>query len=365
MTQQSTLTELVSQLRELINQEISGVFTCEFVIVEKVDHDNARVEISHKDDEKVMSDNVPILSAYAGDGYGTIEPIKPGDEGIVLFNMGPLKKLLQSEGHTTVEKQRRHSVQDAMFLPRLWFDEYEVPDHEEGERLVFHESETFFSIKPNGNTLIQHVDGKRLRLNPDEGVVETADKTRQIGVRENGVEARVERPDGDVVNLKAEETGLTITSPDVTADYVNEPETHISVEETGEAVLDGITDVGDKDGKRIDKTTENTDTDDPRVYEEVDEDISPIIDPTDDAETEYDNQASVKSETPVDFGGYEFRNAVPERRDADPDPTVSDPTKDEYFPADDIPIGYMYILTEPWELKAWGSGDAPVTINSI
>lgn len=371
MTNQSTLQEMLQEMKHLIDRQISAVFTCEFVVIEEIDHENARVEISHKDDKDVMADEVPILSAYAGDGYGTIEPLEVGDEGIALFNMDPTTDLLTERGHVDIEKQRKHSVQDAMFFPRPWFDGDEVPDHEVGERLVYHESGTFFSIKPNGNTVIQHVDGNRMRLDPNEGVIETEDQTRQIGVREDGVEARVERPDGEEVLLRAQDNRVRITAPDVRADHVTDPQVEISVDENGVATLDGITEVGDTDAQRVDQTTENTDPDDPRTYEEVNEDVVPISRPSETTQTQYSNPDTVEAQGSVDMGMYELRRHVPERREEDPDPTVTDPTNPAYIELPDelrqlgeIPRGYSWINVTDGVYRMWGDSGAPVDIIS-
>lgn len=369
MAKKSDLQEIIDEIKRLVNTEINGIFTCVFAVVEEIDHDNARVVVSHKDDKDVMTDNVPILSAYAGDGYGTIEPLKPGDEGIVMFNMDPTTDILKEEGHIDLEKQRRHSVQDAMFMPRVWLDDYEVPDHEEGERLVFHESGTFFSIKPNGNTVIQHVDGNRMRLDPDEGIIETSDSARQIGVREDGVEARVQRNDGEEILLRAQSDGLSISSPDIQSDYGSDPTSHISVDENGLTIIDGMTQIGDKDAKRIDPATENNDDNDPRTYQEINKDTVPIQDTS---TITGNNPTTVTSEGDIGMRGYEIRQFIPQRREEDPDLSITDPTNPAYIDLPDeyrqnnsnLPRGLTWINTSEGAFKMAGPSGSPVVIQS-
>lgn len=123
-----------------------------------------------------------------------------------------------------------------------------------------------------------------------------------------------------------------------------------SAPDDGTVGLDGITSLGDSDAVRVDRTEANSDPEDPRQYAETNESVAPIVDPLNDGETAFDNSSSVSVDGPLDAGFFEVRRHVPERREADPDVTVEDPTDPKYVQAPEwmrdmgrLPAGYQWL----------------------
>ncbi|QBI90032.1 uncharacterized protein ChaoS9_125 [Halobacterium phage ChaoS9] len=128
---------IVQALRLFIKQEVRGIYTVSMVVVEAVDEDERRAEVSLKTDENVIIDNVPIASPFAADGAGMIVPVGRGDEGLLLHSKEPLEKLIQEHGHEEDPGgQRRFTLEAGVLLPLVWLDEDDVPDHESGEFLI-------------------------------------------------------------------------------------------------------------------------------------------------------------------------------------------------------------------------------------
>ena len=146
--------------------------------------------------------------------------------------------------------------------------------------------------------------------------------------------------------------------PDTLNDFASDPQSEISVEETGEARLNGIARIGDQEAYREDPTNENTDDDDPRNYESVNDPIAPIVDTT---VEDNRNADAAQLEGPLNAKWFELRGAVPQRREEDPDPNVTDPTNPAYVDLDaieeatgtrEIPV-HTYWHEEDEELKIW------------
>lgn len=153
------MSNLSETIRGYIQTELRGVYTVLPAIVEQVDESTRRCEVSLKDDENVLIDNIPIASTYAGDGYGEIVPLKPGDEGLLLCLKNPLDRLLSNRGHIAQRKHRQHSFEDSVFFPRIWFDDDAVPQHDPGEYLLQHESGSGIRIRENGDIVLEHKSG--------------------------------------------------------------------------------------------------------------------------------------------------------------------------------------------------------------
>lgn len=168
------MSEIPSIVRDYIRDEQRGIYTMLLAVVEAVDEETRRCEVSLKDDENALVDNIPIASSYAGDGYGEVVPISPGDEGILLCMKDPSEELFSDTGHQTVLKHRQHSFQDAVFFPRIWFDTQTVPDHQPGEYLLAHESGSLFHILPNGAIRLVHQSGNVIQMD-ENGVVTLGD----------------------------------------------------------------------------------------------------------------------------------------------------------------------------------------------
>lgn len=127
---------IVQALRLFIQQEIRGIYTVSMVVVEAVDEDTRRAEVSMKADENVIIDNVPIASPFAADGAGMIVPVERGDEGFLLHSKDPLGDLIQEHGHQEPSGERRFTLEAGVLLPMVWLDEDDIPAHEAGEFLL-------------------------------------------------------------------------------------------------------------------------------------------------------------------------------------------------------------------------------------
>ena len=197
--------DIPSKIRRFVREELRGVYTTSLAIVEEIDRENARLVVSLKRDEEVLIDHVPIAGTFAGDGYGHIVPIQEGDEGILLHTKCPLEDLIIEDGHIDIRPHRQFSQIDALFFPQIWYDNQEVPDHEEGEWLIYHPSDTFLSINPDGDIHYQHengnwiqidedihaehTEGTRLELTPNAANVDVPFDDRHFTVNEFGIDA--------------------------------------------------------------------------------------------------------------------------------------------------------------------------------
>lgn len=139
----------VKTLKRLIRQEIRGIYTVTFARVEDVD-DDRRAVVSLKSNNDIIIDNVPIASTWARDGAGIVVPVERGDEGLILHAQEPLEKQIQERGEQDPESDRRFQLEDAVFMPMLWLGSDDVPDHEDGELVVKHESGTEFRLDDDG-----------------------------------------------------------------------------------------------------------------------------------------------------------------------------------------------------------------------
>ena len=129
--------------------ELNSIYTVTFVRVEEVD-DDRRATVSLKRDEDILIDNVPIASIWAHDGAGIIVPVKRGTEGLVLHAQEPLEKQIQQRGEQDPGSDRRFELEDAVFMPMLWLDEDDVPEHDDDELIVKHESGTTLRLDDEG-----------------------------------------------------------------------------------------------------------------------------------------------------------------------------------------------------------------------
>lgn len=222
-------------VRDYIRDELEGTYTSVMVIVEDVDEENRRVEVSHKDDDRVLPNNVPIASPYAGDGYGIIHPIEPGDEGIVWCLKDPIDEMLQERGHTQeTTKQRQHDLDDAVFCPRIWFDEDDVPPHDPGDYLISHESGTLMWIKEDGTYHVDHPsgmeleigdhtnrEGSRLTINDGDGTAIDLDSNPEpYGPLEN--DHNIEWPANHLQIRHASGIGLTVTDDGINISTIDD-----------------------------------------------------------------------------------------------------------------------------------------------
>jgi hypothetical protein len=395
----------------MVRNQFRSIYTHVFCRVTEVEttEQQHRVTVAVKDDERVEIDNIPVASPYTGDGFGERYPISKGSEGILCILKDPIDEYLTERGFLleTVAKQRQHHIRDGFFLPRVYYDDDTVPTvdtildgaagptgYDAGEYLLWHESDSRMRISSdstNGVIDIIHNGGHYLHLSDqvgirirnssgdevhlDGGAVVRSNSGERIElsngariVHPNGhtvsvtdsdtAEATVERADGSTVDVRVSRSEVSLSLPDEYNDHATDPRATLSADDAGQTTVDGRTAIGDADAYRVDRTTENTDSDDPRDYQEVGEPVEPILDPSDDAETEYDNPASVDAVAPVDHGFFEIRRHVPERRMKDPDPTVTDETDPRYVEVPDawrtndtLPVGYTWINLSTAEKK--------------
>lgn len=141
--------DLISKLKAFVQSEIRSVQTVTFVRVEEV-NDDRRATVSLKRDSDLLIDNVPIASTWARNGAGIVVPVGRGDEGFVLHAKEPLEKQIQQRGEQDPGSERRFELEDAVFFPMLWTDEDDVPEHDDGELVVKHESGTEFRLDEEG-----------------------------------------------------------------------------------------------------------------------------------------------------------------------------------------------------------------------
>lgn len=200
-------------LREYIEEEMAGMYTISMVIVESVDHETRRAEVSLKYEKDIIIDNVPIASPYVGDDAGVIWPVEQDDEGFVLHNRQPITTGLENIGHQEQESDRRFEVEDAILVPLVWNDERTVPSHEPGEFLIAHTSGTTVRMKPDGTAEAVHSNGNVIRLNGSDGSVTLGDPANAAPVLTEN--ATIEYEDtGDTSDGDADTTTKTATIQD-------------------------------------------------------------------------------------------------------------------------------------------------------
>lgn len=325
-------------------------------ILESVDSEGLGVVVK-KDDKNVTQDKVPIFSLYSGDGYGEEHALHPPEEGMMLCPKYPLEDVMSQPGTLEeVSHSRHYSFVDGHFIAGPRFHNFEAPLNSPMEAYHYkHKSGAERYISPEGDMRFTHPDGHEVELTNSE------------------VSVTFSRSDGENMSITVSETDVVFDGPDLYNDFATDPRVRMGVSDDGSGSIDGRIAVGDSDAYRVDKTTLNTDQDDPKTYEEVNEQVQPIQDTTNDSETQYDNPTSVSYEGPVDQGFYEARNAVVERREIDPDPAVTDETDPAFIDIPDdmrsaglLPVGYQYIETTVGELRMIGmDGTTPISIKPL
>lgn len=345
-----------SALEDGVERLLRSLYVYVPAILESVDGEGLGVVVK-KDDPDVTADKVPLFSLYSGNGYGEEHALHPPEEGFMLCSKYPTPEVMATQGVLEgVSHGRHYSFQDGHFIAGPRFHNFEAPLGSPMEAYHYrHKSGAERYIDPNGNMRFTHPDGHEVELTNSE------------------VRVSFERPDGETMSITVSETEAIFDGPDLHNDFATDPRVQLGVDETGRARLDGMASVGDSDGYRVDRTAENTDPDDPRTYTEVDEPVEPIQDPTNDAETAYDNPSTVEATGALDHGLFEHRRAVVERREVDPDPAVTDPTDPAYIELPDamrsaglLPVGLQYVETTAGELRMIGmDGTTPITIMAL
>jgi hypothetical protein len=167
----STPPQIVGPLREFVKDELRGVYTVTFVIVESVDESDRRATVTLKSDRNVVVDNVPIASPFASDGAGMMAPVSRNDEGLLLHTKEPLEKRLRRHGELSPDGERRFTLESAVLLPMLWLDDDGVPDHEDGEFQISLASDgPKLRLFDDGRVRIEHPSGSEISMDVDGNV---------------------------------------------------------------------------------------------------------------------------------------------------------------------------------------------------
>lgn len=320
-------------------------FFVEWAILEELEEGTKnRGTVYNAHDEEQSAKNVPIRWVSAGDGWGEEHPIELPKKGLLLVPDTPTEEEIETSEYLDHPSRRRdHEFEDGLFIPGIWFDDEEDLGTEMLEYLYRFPNGAEFHVTEESDVFVRHPDGHEIEMVPDR------------------VRVLFERDDGEASEILIDQERALIRLPDILNEFVNDPTGEIFVDELGEAALDGRASIGDRDAHREDPESENDDPEDPRPYEIVDEPVAPIIDPSEDDQTEYRNPDAARLEGPLNCGFYELRGLVPERREEDPDPEVDDPEDPAYVDLDtiedetgerEIPM-HIFWNSEDEELKIW------------
>lgn len=316
------------QLPKLVRQELRrALIVTQPVIIEEIDRETMRCTVAHKDDEQVLANECPIAVPHAGDGSGMIPPLTTPADAVAINSTYPLTNILSSRGFID-PLFPRHSLDDMYVVPQIWFDGDSIPPHDPGEWVFAHEAGGALRLRPDGSAELRAKDGTTSGGIPNVYL---------------GSDGRAELSSGDSTGSYAS-VSYTI-HPSTGAAYfigatgegVRTPADRVSASDQEHGV-----DLGDPYNERID----------PATGEDTTEDADPILDPTDDTETTYENPPAAILHGPLDAGFYQVKHPVFERRAADPDVTVTDETSDAYIDVPDewrtagrLPPGYPYLNT--------------------
>lgn len=167
-----------SALREFIRQELHGIYTATFVVVESVDRSTQRAAVTLKSSSDVWVEGVPIASPFATDGAGMVAPIGEGDEGILLHTKEPLARKLVRHDRQRPEGKRRFTLEDGILLPMLWLDVDDVPapmDESVDEfTIAVHDDGSILRMLADGRVRIEHASGNAIAMD-ENGVVTIGD----------------------------------------------------------------------------------------------------------------------------------------------------------------------------------------------
>ena len=346
-----------ARLREGVDGQVRALDWVVPAVLESVIVENAEMlgEVRELGDDRDPIDGIPIWTPYAaGDEYGHEQALDPPERGLMICGDYPLETARQETEppyNADLERGRHHAFQDGFFLPGVRVNGERGLGSPLGADWLRHPSETERRFAENGDFTVEHHAG------------------HTVHVGSNEVRVAFERPDGDTMTVTVTEQDTTFEGPDEFKEFREDPRITMGVSDDGTSTLGGRSTIGDTDANRVDRATEETDPESPYTYEQVDETADPIIDPTDDGETQYDNPAMAALAGPVDGSLYEARRLIPwERREEDPDPTVTDPTDPAFIELPDrmrqqgeLPAYTPWINTTEQVAKWWRDG-APEVI---
>lgn len=211
---------VVATLADFVDEQLQGIYTVSFVIVEAVNEDTRRAEVSLKKDRDVIIDNVPIGSPFARSGAGIITPVGKGDEGLLLHAKDPIDQQIQARGEQAPAGSRRFTLEAAILVPLVWLDEDDIPDHETGEYQVALPGDgSVLRMLPDGRVRVEHASGNVIAMDAN-GAVTIGDEGAAAAVlTENAV---IEYEDtGDTGDGTAEPTTKQATIVDPGSEDLN------------------------------------------------------------------------------------------------------------------------------------------------
>ncbi|ADJ14464.1 hypothetical protein [Halalkalicoccus jeotgali] len=323
-------------------------YFAEWAILEQLTDGKNRGLVHNAHDEQQSAKDVPIIWTSAGDGWGEEHPIEVPKKGLLLVPDRPTPEEIEtSEYLERPSKRRDHEFEDGLFIPGIWFDDEEDLGTDPLEYLYRFPGGAEINVTEESDVFVRHPQGHEIEVSDGQVRIEFA------------------RSDGETSEILVDDEQASIQLPDTLNEFATDPTGAIAVDERGEATLDGRASIGDRDAYREDTESEITDPDDPRPYDRVDEPVAPIVDPSETSQTEYRNPDTARLQGPLNCGFFELRGLVPERREMDPDPAVTDPTNPAYVDLDAIEdeIGerrlpmHIFWHTEDQELKIWVPAD--------
>jgi hypothetical protein len=156
--------DVVSSMRDFVDEELRSTYTATVAIIEEINEDAREVEVSLKKDESVFVGPVKVATTFAEDGGGLITPLAKEDEGLLIHTKETLYNRTEERGPVPDTVERQHTLQDAVFFPRIWLGEDTIPDHDAGEwKLMIQDVDrekqvAWVSVHPDGQIQAQVLD---------------------------------------------------------------------------------------------------------------------------------------------------------------------------------------------------------------
>ena len=253
-----------SLFRAYVDEELSALNTADIALIERIDADSLRVDVALKADPEVILDDVPVATPFAANGVGDIPPLRPGDEGMLVFADLPLDEgLLADRGFVDQQTTRMHRIDDAVFMPAMvFYDADDVPNynqqaaerviaHPDGSRLRMHEGRTELSHGDPTTADVSDIGDDapprvRLRLTTDpyfeERLAAEATPGDDAGWTSDTIPTAGIAPPG--AGIDAEQQWPRDREPAALIEHPSE--TRVTVTEQGVSVTPGETPTGDR-----------------------------------------------------------------------------------------------------------------------
>jgi len=190
---------IVSTLKDWTRKQLRSINTASMAIVEDVDTDDYRVEVSLKTDPEVFIDDVPVVSPYVMDGAGMVFPVEEEMEGLLLHTKEDLQDAIVESGHVELETERRFQLESAVFVGGVWNGDMEVPEHEDGEMVIsMPDDGSVLRMVPDGEVRIEHQSGNVIQMSPDGTITLGTPESAAAVLTENAV---LEDSEGGTVSI--------------------------------------------------------------------------------------------------------------------------------------------------------------------